>query len=286
MSVAFVLSGGASLGAIQAGMLEALYERRIQPDLIVGASVGAVNGAFIAGRPQSVGTAEELADIWRGLRRSDVFPISPLTGLLGIAGLRGHLVAGSSLRRLVAQHLTGDRLEEMRIPLHVVVVDVITGEELVLSRGPALDAVLASSAIPGVLPPVDWGARSLFDGGVANNTPISQAIALGAERIYVLPTGHACALENAPGKPLAMALHAISLITQRRLIEDVEHHRDDADLIVLPPPCPLDVAPVDFSRADELIARAYADSAEFLDRGGAHRPALRMRMHEHDAAAA
>jgi NTE family protein len=267
-------------------MLQALYERRIQPDLIVGASAGAINGAFIAGRPQTVETAEELAEIWRGLRRSDVFPISPLTGLLGIAGLRSHLVTGSSLRRLVGEHLNGDCLEEMRVPLHVVAVDVITGEELILSRGPALDAVLASSAIPGVLPPVDWGDRSLFDGGVANNTPISQAIALGARRIYVLPTGHACALESVPGKPLAMGLHAISLMTQRRLIEDVERHRGDAELIVLPPPCPLDVAPVDFSRADELITRAYTDSCAFLDRGGARRPALRMRMHEHGAAAA
>ena len=286
MSVAFVLSGGASLGAIQAGMLQALYERGIGPELIVGASAGAINGAFIAGRPPTVETAEELAEIWRGLRRSDVFPISPLTGLLGIAGLRSHLVAGSSLRRLVGEYLNGDRLEEMRIPLHVVAVDVISGEELTLSRGPALDAVLASAAIPGVLPPVEWGDRSLFDGGVANNTPISQAIALGARRIYVLPTGHACALESVPGKPLAMGLHAISLMTQRRLIEDVERHRDDAELIVLPPPCPLDIAPVDFSRADELISRAYTDSCEFLDRGGARRPPLRMRMHEHDVAAA
>ena len=80
----------------------------------------------------------------------------------------------------------------MRVPLHVVAVDVVTGQELRLSHGPVLEAVLASAAIPGVLQPVSWEGRALMDGGVANNTPISHAVELGAERIYVLPTGHAC----------------------------------------------------------------------------------------------
>src|SRR4051794_40781967 len=95
--VAFVLSGGASLGAIQAGMLRALYEREIRPDLIVGTSAGALNGAFIASRPQSVETADALADVWRGTRRGQVFPLNPLTGLLGFAGARDHLVPSSGL---------------------------------------------------------------------------------------------------------------------------------------------------------------------------------------------
>jgi len=120
-----------------------------------------------------------------------------------------------------------------------------------------------------------------MDGGVANNTPISHAVELGAERIYVLPTGHACALEQAPGSALGMALHAIGLLTHRRLVADIERHRDEAKLIVLPPPCPLDVQPIDFSHADELIERGYADTCEFLDGGGAERPPIRMREHRH-----
>src|SRR5690242_55067 len=94
--VAFVLSGGASLGAVQVGMLEALYERGIAPQLVVGTSVGAVNGAFIASRPQTVQTARELAAIWRGLRRGQIFPLNPLAGFLGFMGSRDHLVPGSS----------------------------------------------------------------------------------------------------------------------------------------------------------------------------------------------
>jgi NTE family protein len=282
--IAFVLSGGAALGAIQVGMLRALYERGIAPDLIVGTSAGALNGAFIASRPQTVQTADELARSWRGVRRSSVFPLNPLTGLLGFVGRRDHLVPSSGLERLIVRNLEPERLERLPIPLHVVAVDVITGEERLLSAGPLREAILASSAIPGVLPPVSWGDRVLMDGGVANNTPISHAVALGARRIYVLPTGHACALEHPPAGALAMGLHAISILTQRRLIVDIERHRGEAELIVLPPPCPLETEPIDFDHADELIARSLADARRFLDEGGEQRPAIRMRMHRHGTA--
>ncbi|MGZ4269052.1 MAG: patatin-like phospholipase family protein [Solirubrobacteraceae bacterium] len=278
---AFVLSGGASLGAIQAGMLEALYERGIAPDLIVGTSAGALNGAFIASRPQTVATARALGDIWRGLRRGQVFPLHPLTGLLGFLGARDHLVPEAKLRRLIARHVESPELQQASIPLHVVAVDIITGEELRLSHGPTVDAVLASAAIPAVLPPVRWQDRVLMDGGVANNTPISHAIELGARRLYILPTGHACALEQPPGSALGMALHAISLLTHRRLVDDIERHRSDATLIVLPPPCPLDIQPIDFDHADELIERALHDTRAFLEAGGEERPAIRMRPHDH-----
>jgi NTE family protein len=279
--VAFVLSGGAGLGAIQVGMLRALYERDIRPDLIVGTSAGALNGAFIASRPQTVETADELADVWRSLRRKQVFPLNPLTGLLGFLGARDHLVPASGLQRLIERHTQVELLEELPIPLHVVAVDVITGEELRVSSGPVLEAVLGSAAIPGVLAPVEWGDLTLMDGGVANNTPISHAVELGAQRIYVLPTGHACALEHSPRGALALALHAISLLTQRRLIDDVEQHRKSAQLVVLPPPCPLDIQPIDFNHADELIERALTDVRKFLDGGGEDRPPIRMRVHRH-----
>jgi NTE family protein len=282
-TVAFVLSGGASLGAIQVGMLRALYERGIRPDLIVGTSAGALNGAYVASRPQASETAEGLARIWRELRRGQVFPISPLTGVLGFLGARDHLVPDSGLRRLIERHVECRTLEEMPIPLHVVAVDVVTGQELRLSRGPVQNAILASAAVPGVLQPVSWEGRALMDGGVANNTPISHAVELGAERIYVLPTGHACSLDEPPRGALAMALHAISLLTHRRLIDDIERHRADAHLIVMPPPCPLNIQPIDFAHADELIDVARLDARDFLDGGGETREPIRMRMHRHSS---
>ncbi len=264
MSTAFVLSGGASLGAVQAGMLQALYEHRIEPDLLVGTSVGALNAAFVATRPQSVQTAAALADAWRGVRRFDVFPPSPLTGLIGFLGRRNHLVSNAGLRRLVERHLRLERLEDADVALHVVAADLYTGEEVRLSSGPVVEAVLASSAIPGVFEPVAWEGTDLIDGGVANNTPISHALELGATEVYVLPTGSACALEEPPRGALAMSLHAMTLLVQRRLQADIATLSDDARLIVLPPPCPQAVQPIDFGHSQTLVDRARDDARAFL----------------------
>jgi NTE family protein len=280
---AFVLSGGASLGAVQAGMLRALYERGVEPDLIVGTSVGALNGAFVASRPPIPATAHELGDVWRGTGRWDVFPRNPLTGFLGFIGARDHLVSDHGLRKLVADYLELELLEDSPVPLHVIATDLLSGRELRLSRGDALEAIIASAAIPGIFPAVERDGRLLLDGGVANNTPIVDAIELGAERIYVLPTGNACDLPKAPRGAVSMLLHAMSLLVMRRLLVEVETLRDRAELIVLPPPCPLTIAPIDFSHADELIRRGYEDSRDYLDAvtaGEAPVP-LTMAMHAH-----
>jgi NTE family protein len=262
---AFVLSGGASLGAIQVGMLEALFERGIAPDLIVGSSVGAVNGAFIAGREPSPQTARELGEIWRGLSRGAIFPFNPVTGLIGFLGRGSHLVPAGNLRRLIVRYAAIDRLEDSPLPLHLIVTDVLSGRELRVSRGPAVDAVMASAAIPSVFPPVEFEGRLLMDGGVSNNTPISHAIELGADEIYVLPTGIACDLTTAPRGALAMLLHALVVLTQQRLHLEIELYRGRAHLVVLPPPCPQPVQPIDFSHGAELIKQAREDGRAFLD---------------------
>jgi NTE family protein len=286
VTTAFVLSGGASLGAIQAGMLRALYERGIAPDLIVGTSVGAVNGAFIASRPPSVATAEELGEIWRGVKRSEVFPLHPLTGFIGFVGQRSFLVPNRGLRRLLEQHVELRGLEEAPVPLHVIATDVLSGQERRLSRGNAVEAILASTAIPAVFPPVELEGTELVDGGVSNNTPITHALELGADRVYVLPTGHSCALERPPRGALAMLVHALNLLVMRRLIIEIELLKERANLIVLPPPCPLTVQPVDFGRADELIESGYAGGGAYLDSvAGQDRAAVpsSMSMHRHAA---
>jgi NTE family protein len=273
MSVCFVMSGGASLGAIQAGMLRALYERGIAPDVIVATSVGAVNGAFIASRPPTVETAEELAGIWRGVRRQDVFPFNPATALIGITGRRNYLIPNGPLRGMIAAQLEFERLEDAPIALHVVAVDLYTGHERRLAHGPALEAVLASTAIPGVFPPVEWEDTELIDGGVANNTPISHALELGCDEVYVFPTGVACALPEAPHGALGMAIHAMSQLVHLRLNSEIAALAGDPRIVVLPPPCPITVQPVDFSRADELIDDAYREACAALDNPRRTRPA-------------
>ena len=166
--------------------------------------------------------------------------------------------------------------------------DVLTGEAVRLSSGDAVDAVLASAAIPGVLPSVAWHGQELVDGGAADNTPLSHAVELGAATIYVLPTGSGCALTHPPHGALAMMVHALTVLIRRRMLDDIDHHVGDARLVVLPPPCPLRVSPMDFSRADDLIAaglegaRAHlaADPSVSL---GAHHP---LRTHAHHMAEA
>lgn len=287
-AVAFVLSGGGSIGAIQVGMIHALYERGVAPDLIVAASVGALNGAFIASRPATVDTAAQLGEVWSKLRTRTVFPLTPaLGGVLGALGYRNHVASAHGLRTLLARWLEFDDLADSPVPLHLIATDVMSGAELRLSRGPAVEAVLASSALPGVFPPVRWGARELVDGGVTNNTPLSHAIELGAARIYVLPTGFACALDAAPRSAIGVALQSLSVLIQQRLITEIPVVPDDVELIVLPPPCPLAVSPADFSHSAELIERGRAHGAAFLDRpsGGIHAvpDVMRTVVHDHHA---
>jgi len=263
MTTAFVLSGGASLGSIQVGMLLAIAETGVVPDLIVGTSVGALNGGWISSRPDVDGI-KDLADLWRSLSRRDVFPTNLSVGFLGFIGQRQSLVSDSGLRRLLKENLLFRRLEDAPIPLHVVATDVLTGIDVLLSQGDAIDAITASAAVPAVLPPVRIQGRDLMDGGVVNNTPLSHAVALGATEIWVLPTGYACALIETPRGAVAMALHAMTLAINQRLVADVKRFESSVDLRVVPALCPVRTSPTDFSHADELIGRAREQTRRWL----------------------
>jgi NTE family protein len=271
---AFVLAGGAALGAMQVGMVHALYERGIAPDLLIGTSVGGLNAAFLASRPATVATAEELAAIWGGLRRGDILPVRPATLIGGLAGRRDHLISDRALRRLAARHLQFGRLEQAAIPLHLIAFDLLTGTEARLSDGPLADAVLAAAAIPGVLPPVRWRGRLLVDGGIADNTPVSHAIALGARRIYVLPTQDPgdSGLPRPPRSALAAAVHAVTLLTNVRLQDDLACHAPSAELIMLPAVNPGHIPPTDFGHAGQLITGALVAARTALAAGAAERP--------------
>lgn len=260
---AFVLSGGGSLGALQVGMLQALTENGIHPGLLIGASVGAVNAAWIAGRPGSDG-ARQLGEIWLGLRRQDVFPFSPWSGARGLIGRTNHVISSGSLRMLLERHIPFERLEEAQIPVHIITTELKTGRAVPISSGPAVPALLASTAIPGVFPPVTIGRRTLVDGGIASHTPIAAAIELGATRIYVLPVSYTW-LNEEPTNALGMALHALARFVEQRLEHDVQANKGVAEIHVLPtvelPP----VSPADFSRSKDLIERGYTSTLRYLD---------------------
>ena len=260
---AFVLSGGGSLGAVQVGMLKALTENGCQPGLLIGASVGAINAAWMAGRPSHDG-ALELAEIWLGLRRQDVFPISPWSGARGLIGRSNHVIPNSSLRTLLEKHIPYHRLEEAKMPVHIVTTELKTGRAFDISSGPAVPALLASTAIPGVFPPVTIGHRTLVDGGIASHTPIAAAIELGAKRIYVLPVSYTW-LNQEPTNALGMALHALARFVEQKVDIEVAAHKDVAEIHVLGAADLPPVSPADFSRTKELIERGYESTLRHLD---------------------
>lgn len=263
--IAFVLSGGASLGAVQVGMLRALIERGIQPDLVVGTSVGAVNAAYLASRPDAQ-TVEELAGIWAGMRRQDIFPIDPLTSAAGLLGRSNHFIPNSGLRTMLQKHLPFRRLEEASVPVHVVTTELKSGRAAIMRSGPAIPALLASCAIPGVFPPVTIGRRQYIDGGVANHTPMTVALDLDATEVYVLPVGYPW-LNREPTNALGMALYALARIIEQKLNTDVELNRDRATIHVLPAMDVSDVSPADFGHTEELVDWGYKAGCEYLGAG-------------------
>ena len=279
--IGFVLTGGASLGAVQVGMLQALARRGVRPDFLIGSSAGALNAAFLAGKDWPANTAD-LERIWLGLRRHDVFPIALMSSLLGLIGRREYVVSRSGVEALIRANIPYERIEEAAIPVHVMATDVLSGAEVRISRGSMIDALLASIAIPGVFPPVHRGHHYLMDGGIANNAPISHAIDLGADVVYVLPAGYACGLRKPPGSALGMAVHALSLVLNQKLVEGLERCSENADVKVVPPLCPVTISPVDFGHAAELIARARESTARWLGQGEPLRAGLkRLQPHNH-----
>ncbi|MEV3963370.1 patatin-like phospholipase family protein [Nocardia sp. NPDC050193] len=302
MTTAFVLWGGGSLGAAQVGMLRALTAHGIRADMVVGASVGALNGSFYAARPDTDGV-EALARLWLAVGRHDVYPLSageslrslltnlprhpvrgalqavgmlnytfafnPLTFAGGFLGRRNYLFDNRSLTRFLQHVLPVENLQDTVLPLSVLATDVHSGQAALLSHGPALPALLASTAIPAIYPNVTIDDRVLMDGGVADRTTLDCAVADGADEVYLLAPGFSCHLPVPPSTAIAMALHGYNLLNEQRMNASIAHNRHRAHLHVLPALCPVEVLPIDFAQTADLIERATKSTLHWLDRGTA-----------------
>lgn len=280
VKTAFVLAGGGSFGAIQVGMLQSLAAHGIAADMVVGSSVGALNGAFYAGDPSVKGMAR-LAEIWRGLRRHDVFPITWRT-MLGFLWRRDFLITHDGIRKLIDDHIPYSRLEQAPLPMHVVTTNIITGDSVVFSEGPASEAIVASTAIPGAFSPIHYQDYYLADGAISSNTPVRVAVAKGARRLIVLPTGHACANDAPPVGAVANALHALTLLIARQLVNELESLGSDIEYYVIPPLCPLVGSPYDFSRTQEHIERAVRSTDAWLAQNGLEKREIPHELRPHD----
>jgi NTE family protein len=217
--VAFVLGGGGVLGATQVGMLRALLETGIRPEVILGTSVGAVNGAVIAADPSDVGVAK-LADLWESMTESGIFSDTVLARAATLAKYRTHLYSPVPFRRQLREHLP-ETFEDLRIPFQCVAASIERAGAHWFSSGSLADAVMASSAVPGLLPPVQIGGEHFLDGGLVHSIPVGRALALGAKEIYVLHVGR---IEQPLAPPRSLwdvCLVSFELARRHRFVEEM-----------------------------------------------------------------
>ena len=262
---AFVLAGGASLGAVQLGMLRAVLECGIEPDFLVGTSVGAINATYLA---QSVDERrlDKLAEIWSTLDSEDVFPRLGWRSVFNLVTRGGPpaLASQEGIRSLLRAHAPR-RHADLETPVAVVATDLLQGDKVVFEEGDLHEHVLASTAIPGVFSPVEVDGRALVDGGVVANVPVLPARALGAESMVVLDPGYPCDLDEAPSGALGYAMYIVTLMLRHQSHGALHFLGDDTTVLYPPPPCPLSVAPHRFDDTDALIDKGYETARLFFE---------------------
>ncbi len=177
------------------------------------------------------------------------------------------MVDSAGLRRLLERHLPYARLEDAAIPIHIVASDMLSATKCCCPAAGTVDAVLASAAIPGVFPPVRVDGQWLVDGGVANNTPISTAIRLGATRVVRALARLRARGRADSGRRGRPRHHALSLLVARQLQHDAERFAGTVELHIVRSPVQRRHAPYDYSDAAALIdGAAQAHPALARDR--------------------
>jgi NTE family protein len=262
---AFVLAGGGSRGAVQIGMLEELTRRGIRPDRVFGASVGAINGAAYAGNPTLEGVAH-MANVWLGVRGTDIFPRGTFDGPWAFFQKRAAVHANTGVRKIIEEGLDYERLEDAIIPVEVVTTSLTDGRERWIAHGPATEAILASSAIPSIFPPVTIDGDVLVDGGVVNNVPISRALAAGCDRIYVLLCGPLHYHPRPPRRPAEAALTAFFVAIHARFVRELTALPPGVEVIVFSGGGDPSGQYRDFSGTAALVEEGRAEVRDTLDR--------------------
>ncbi|MBW3573924.1 MAG: patatin-like phospholipase family protein [Actinobacteria bacterium] len=266
-TTAFVLGGAGNMGAIQLGMLRGLLERGLVPDLVVGCSVGALNGGAIASAP-TLETLGRLEALWLDLSAKDVWPARPLVGAVQLLRQRPALNDNEGLRRVVERFLPNATFAELAVPFACVATSLTTGGERWFTEGPLAEAVLASSALPALLPPVVVDGEPLIDGATVNVVPLGRAIAMGATRVFVLQLKDLDATSPQPRRPLDVLLRAFAISRNFRFVHELATVPDDVEVHVLPSLSWARLRYDGFSRTAELMERSHATTARYLEDQG------------------
>ena len=268
METAFVLGGGGVLGAHEVGMLRALSEAGIAPDVVVGTSVGAINGAFVAADP--AGAAAWLARAWQGEALQHAFSETFFGQVTRLARSGTHLHSIEPLRRMLEDSLPGGDFADLQLPFHCVAASIEQASAHWFSSGPVVPAVLASCAVPGLLPPVAVDGQHYFDGGLVDSIPVGRALALGARTVYVLHVGRIERPLTAPRRPWEVGLVAFEIARRHRFHEEMAALPGDVRVHVLPsgadkrPPDLSQLRYRDRTSVGTSMERAYQASARYL----------------------
>lgn len=267
---AFVFAGGGARGSAQVGMLQALMARGITPDVILGASVGAINASGFAGDPTVAGV-EEMAEKWRAITREDVFPQGRFPSPWRFFQQRESVFSNDGVRAIIDGGLKFERIEHSPVPLQVVATSLTDGRPQWFTEGPAAPAVLASAALPALLPPVTIDGEAFIDGGVVDNVPMGRAFDLGAERVFVLLCGPLRYTPHRYRRPAEAVLTAFFIAVHAKFARQLTHLPPGVEVIVFT----VDTEPVsgydDFSATETLLSagRANAEAVlAFRDAGG------------------
>jgi NTE family protein len=261
-----VLPGGGALGASQVGMLRALCEVGVVPDLVVGTSVGALNAVVFATEPTLAGI-DRLAALWCRLRRRDIAGVRVRQLVRAVAGTADGLLSAEPLANLFSDYVAA-RLDDTVIPAHVVATDVESGAAVVLSSGHTQRALLASAAFPGLYPSVVVEGTRLVDGGIAADVPIRQAEALGADVCYVLPAAVGTDAQHRGRGPVAMVHRSVAQILDTASRREIE--KASGRVYVLPTAFSSTSNIFDFRHSGRLIedghrlARRWLTDAEYV----------------------
>lgn len=261
--IGFVLSGGANLGSLHVGMLKALLEGGIKPDVVVGTSIGAVNAAHLAFDP-SLEQLERLQDCWCSVRARDVFPIGPVQNARALFR-RGGFFSSHRWEQFLTDRLSYRTFEETAVPLRITATDYEEGRSVVFDSGSVVDAVLASTALPAIFPPHEIDGRCYIDGAVSDQMPLKVALEAGAHTVYVMAV-------NMPSppldrrSPLTILRHSLTILLFPRIRLDALDlpSQHEKVRIVQVPSVSTQVSLWDMSRHDDLIETSYQSTKEFL----------------------
>lgn len=270
--VAFVLGGGATLGASQVGMLQALAEQRVTPDLIVGTSVGALNGAFLANDP--VGGANRLSHIWPTISRDQIFRGSVWRSIRTLRVDKTHLFPNDGLADFIEAHLPVTNIEELVVPFVAMATDVDTGEAVELDSGPVKSALLASAAMPGMLPAVERDGHLLYDGGLVAKLPLGHALSRGAATLVLLDCTFPGQSEPRPDNLLKVLDWSASLTQNSQARAALNFVPEDVPVLYLPGPPRSRFSHLELDHTTELMRGAYEASRAFLESAAEDRSLL------------